>query len=160
MRRPLLILLASLGLGRAVAAAPDEDALRALVHSFIADYEAWNDTAQRQSDKAPLRSKAAQDAMEAAERAYAQLIGTYCPPGYRHQGISFGSEAMHRTADEKILGVDTKGRSSVVRTRLAQFSSGVDISSQYEYHFEKAQGGRWYLVRLLVLVGKEKLEAL
>ncbi len=160
MRRLLLIVLASLGLGRASAAAPDDETLRALVRSFIADYEAWNDTAQRQSEQAPLRSKAAQGAMDAAERAYGQLIAKYCPPGYRHQGISFGSDASHRSADEKILGLETKGSRSVVRTRMGKETAGVDLSSQYEYHFEKAQGGRWYLVRLLVVIDKEKLETL
>ncbi|MES2611722.1 MAG: hypothetical protein V4679_15850 [Pseudomonadota bacterium] len=160
MRRHLLIVLASLGLGRAVAAAPDDETLRSLVRSFIADYEAWNDTAQRQSEKAPLRSKAAQNAMDAAEQAYARLIARYCPPGYRHQGITFGSDAAHRSADETILGLETKGSRSVVRTRMARSMPGVDLSSHYEYHFDKAQGGRWYLVRLLVVIGKDKPETL
>lgn len=162
MLRPLHNVLAALGLRPATTTTADGATaeLSALVRSFIADYEAWNDTAQQQSRAAPRQSQAARDAMDAAVRAYGEIIARYCPPGYRHQGIAFGSEASHRSASEEILGVDTEGAHRVVRTRMTKDMAGLPITSLYEYHFTPAPGGGWHLARLLVVIDDEKLETL
>lgn len=160
--RSLQTALSALGLRPATnTVAGDEDAaLRATVRNFIADYEAWNDMAQQQSRAVPRQSQAARDAMDAAVRAYGEIIARYCPPGYRHQGIAFGSEASHRSADEEILGVDIQGAHRVVRTRMTKDMAGLPITSLYEYHFTPAPGGGWQLARLLVVIDGEKLETL
>lgn len=163
MSRPFQALLTALGLRPATTATePDAEAaaLSTIVRNFIADYEAWNDMAQQQSRAVPRQSQASRDAMDAAVRAYGEIIARYCPPGYRHQGIAFGSEASHRSAGEEILGVDVQGAHRVVRTRMAKDMAGLPISSLYEYHFEQAPGNGWYLVRLLVVIDDEKLETL
>lgn len=160
--RPLQTALSALGLRpAATTVAGDEDAaLRATVRSFIADYEAWNDMAQQQSRAVPRQSQASRDAMDAAVRAYGEIIARYCAPGYRHQGIAFGSESSHRSAGEEILGVGTEGAHRVVRTRMTKDMAGLPISSLYEYHFTPAPGGGWHLARLLVVIDDEKLETL
>lgn len=162
MLRPLQNALAALGLRPATATVPGDEAaaLSSLVRSFIADYEAWNDTAQQQSRAAPRQSQAARDVMDAAVRAYGELIARYCPPGYRHQGIAFGSEASHRSAGEEILGVDIQGAHRVVHTRMTKDMAGLPITSLYEYHLTPAPSGGWHLARLLVVIDGEKLETL
>lgn len=163
MFRPLQTALAALGLRPATPAVADAEAtaLRATVRSFIADYEAWNDMAQLQSRAAPRQSQASRDAMDAAVRAYGEIIARYCPPDYRHQGIAFGSEASHRSAGEEILGVDAHGANRVVRTRMTRDMAGLEVQSLYEYHFTPAPGGgNWHLARLLVVIDGEKLETL
>ena len=160
--RPLQAALSALGLRpAATTVAGDEDAaLRALVRNFIADYEAWNDMAQQQSRAVPRQSQASRDAIDAAVRAYGEIIARYCAPGYRHQGIAFGSESSHRSAGEEILGVGTEGAHRVVHTRMTKDMAGLPITSLYEYHFTPAPGGGWHLARLLVVIDDEKLETL
>lgn len=161
--RSLQTALSALGLRpAATTVAGDEDAaLRATVRNFIADYEAWNDMAQQQSRAAPRQSQAARDAMDAAVRAYGEIIARYCAPGYRHQGIAFGSESSHRSTGEEILGVDIQGTQRVVRTRMTKDMAGLQVQSLYEYHFTPAPGsGAWHLARLLVVIDGEKLETL
>lgn len=141
LRAAALTLLAmTLASAQVQAQALAGDATRSpesLVHAFMADYLAWNDRAHRETERAPED----QD-LERAEAEYEALLRRYCRPGFAGQLIAFGSESMHDPAREQIVGVTTRGDTTVVTTRHTNPTGG--FAAEFEYYL-LSQDGRWYL---------------
>jgi len=126
----------------------------AFVRAYIADYETWNRWAYETTAKAMTK-----ESMAAAELAYVALLGKYCPPGRKHQPISFGSDSLHDHGRETVLEVHGDADSRVVKTRHTKVVGKTTINDEFEYHLKKI-GGRWFLTSNLYVSAEGKLECL
>lgn len=126
-----------------------------LVKSFIADYEKWNHDAHQLSKNPDSDLKY----LDIAEEKYKKLISKYCPPGFKHQPIAFGSDPNHEAKNEKILKIEVDGENAIVFTKHEKFMHNTDLSTEYEYHLIKA-GDEWRLVSILYLIDGNKYEGL
>ncbi|SFL29854.1 hypothetical protein [Lysobacter sp. cf310] len=110
-----------------------------LVRAFLADYQAWNDRAQR-----AVETEGQERGVARAQADYDRLLRAYCQPGFRGEPLAFGSRANHSPADERILSTDIDGARAVVRTRDTHTIAGTVLEADYEYRLIRADG-RWYL---------------
>ncbi|MGM9482508.1 hypothetical protein ACS5PN_15055 [Roseateles sp. NT4] len=127
---------------------PDE-----FVRAYIADYEHWNSFANDAYTQDPDAG------FDLAESAYASLIAKYCPPGFQHQPVAFGSDASHDNSREVVLGVELTPQGCVVRTKNTKLIGTLAIANDYEYHLKKT-AERWFLVSLLYVDQEGKYEGL
>jgi len=123
------------------------------VRAYIDDYESWNSFAN------DVYADDSDAGFSAAESAYAALIAKYCPPGHRHQPVSFGSDASHDNKREAIVGVEPTAEGCIVKTRHTKVFGTLVVAHDHEYHLKHA-GHRWFLTSVLYVDQDGKYEGL
>lgn len=154
--------------------APPEGAPVELVRKFIADYYVWN---QQSAELAGLHADADSESWddedwdderedehdESIAEAYQALIDRYCPPGYRHEPLAYGTESSHHPQQEKIITLaygEQDGQTVArVQTQMTKDLAGLEYHNDYEYLL-RCVDQRWYLISLCVVLEGKRYEGL
>lgn len=123
----------------------------ALVRAFQADYLRWNHQAMALEAK-----HGALTALDLAEQAYARLLQKYCLPGFKGEPITFGTESVHGSTNERVMAVEENGSKAIVRTQVEHHSGYWPV---YEYELTRREG-RWYLLQIYLLDKGERIPGL
>lgn len=110
-----------------------------LVKEFIRDYHRWNDSAF-----AKTKDEYSEAASASVEHEWQKLTRKFCPPDFKGQPISYGSDSSHDLAKEEFLSTEISGDRAVVKTRVKKNST---FSADHEYELRR-EYGRWFLLQL------------
>jgi hypothetical protein len=121
--------------------------------AFIRDFKEWNDYAISLDDRYDEKSR------RNIGKTYDEIILKYCRESLQYQPLAYTSDSGHDPEKEKILSIDQNENETIVYTRHEKIIADVDLSSFYEYRFEK-EGDRWYLVSVVVVINDERYESL
>ena len=115
------------------------DSPRALVQSYLSDYQKWNDKAHSLSE---AEVEYTGEAMKMAKDLYQKnIIYKYCKADFVGQPIAFGSESSHDSEREVILTEKIDGNRAIITTKHTDSNGFV---ADYEYRLIK-NNGRWFL---------------
>lgn len=125
----------------------------ALVNAFIKDYYLWNGRAA-----ATIGKPSDRQTTQRIEREYGELLAKYCPVGFRGAPLAYGSNSTHDPNASVIVDVKRKDGSATVRT---QKPMGSWTKSMHTHEFDlERRNGRWFLVGVYYIDGKERLPSL
>lgn len=125
----------------------------ALVAAFVRDYFDWNNRAA-----ATIGKPADRGTDQRIQQEYQALLHKYCPPGFKGEPFSYGSDSTYNPRTTRIVAKTVGATSAIVRTErpMASWSKSVHIH-EFELVFRE---NRWFLTGIFYIDGKERLPSL
>lgn len=124
-----------------------------LVRLFIRDYYDWNGRAA-----ATIRKPRDAATVERIRQEHHDLLERYCPPGFSGEPPSYGTDSIHDPERTVIVSSEIlEGTARVITQKPMPF--GLRGVHSHEFDLQR-HNGRWFIVGVFYIDGKERLPSL